>query len=58
MIDVLLVTTYFLVVAPVGWVSRLVHDPLSRRRDRRATTYWIESTQPSGPAPARRRSRL
>jgi hypothetical protein len=31
---------YFLVATPFGLVSRLIHDPLSRRRDRRATTYW------------------
>jgi hypothetical protein len=31
---------YFLVVTPVGWASRLIHDPLSRRRDRRARSYW------------------
>jgi hypothetical protein len=31
---------YLLIATPVGLVSRLVHDPLSRRRNRRATTYW------------------
>jgi hypothetical protein len=35
---------YFVVVTPIGLASRLIHDPLSRRRDRRATTYWIAST--------------
>jgi hypothetical protein len=35
---------YFVIVTPLGLVSRLVHDPLSRRRNRRATTYWIAST--------------
>jgi hypothetical protein len=43
MIDPLLVMVYFLVVTPIGWASRLIRDPLSRRRDRRAATYWIES---------------
>lgn len=32
---------YFVVVTPVGWASRLLRDPLSRRRNRRVTTYWI-----------------
>ncbi|WP_267254762.1 hypothetical protein [Catenulispora pinisilvae] len=37
---ILLSVGYFLVATPVGWASRLIHDPLSRRRDRRAQTYW------------------
>jgi hypothetical protein len=40
----MLFIVYFLVVTPVGLVSRLVHDPLSRRRSRRATTYWTAYT--------------
>jgi hypothetical protein len=32
---------YFVVVTPIGLVTRLVRDPLARRRNRRATTYWI-----------------
>lgn len=35
---------YFVVATPISLVSRLIHDPLSRRRDRRATTYWTAST--------------
>jgi hypothetical protein len=40
MILIPLFLVYFLIATPVGLVSRLVHDPLSRRRNRRATTYW------------------
>jgi hypothetical protein len=36
---------YFVIATPVGLVSRLVHDPLSRRRKRGATTYWSPSTR-------------
>ncbi|MFD6657730.1 MULTISPECIES: hypothetical protein [unclassified Streptomyces] len=35
---------YYLVAVPVGLAARLVRDPLSRRRDPRATTYWTSST--------------
>ena len=35
-----LATVYYLVVTPVGAVSRLVRDPLHRRRLPAATTYW------------------
>lgn len=35
---------YSLVVTPIGLVSRLIHDPLSRRRNQRAKTYWIMPT--------------
>ncbi len=38
---VLLFFGYFLIVTPLGLARRLVHDPLSRRRDRRAATYWV-----------------
>jgi hypothetical protein len=37
----LLYVTYFLVITPLGLASRLIHDPLTRRRNRRATTYWV-----------------
>jgi hypothetical protein len=36
----LLFIVYFLVATPLGLASRLIHDPLSRRRNRRAVTYW------------------
>lgn len=38
---VLLFLGYFLIVTPLGLARRLVHDPLSRRRKRRAATYWV-----------------
>ncbi len=38
---------YFLLATPIGWVSRLLYDPLSRRRSRRAVSYW---TVPAGRA--------
>jgi hypothetical protein len=40
----MLAVVYFLVATPAGWLSRLVHDPLSRRRDPTATTYWTMPT--------------
>lgn len=39
----LLVAVYFLVATPFGLASRLIHDPLSRRRNQRAATYWTAS---------------
>lgn len=34
--------TYYLVITPIGLVMRLVgHDPLHRRFDRTASSYWI-----------------
>jgi hypothetical protein len=44
---VLLAMTYFLVLTPIGLVRRLVGDPLQRRFNRQAPTYWT---------PAQRRS--
>lgn len=38
---VLLALAYYLVVTPVGLVSRIVHDPLRRGLNRRASTYMI-----------------
>jgi hypothetical protein len=43
--DLVLGMVYFGVVTPVGWLSRLIRDPLSRRRNRRATTYWVGSAR-------------
>jgi hypothetical protein len=37
----LLAAVYYLVVTPIGLVSRLIHDPLSRRWNRDAQSYWI-----------------
>jgi hypothetical protein len=37
----LLLLAYYVVVLPVGITTRLLRDPLRRRLDRRATSYWI-----------------
>lgn len=41
--DVVLMLGYYLIATPAGLISRLVRDPLSRKRNSRATTYWIEA---------------
>ncbi|MFC1406076.1 MULTISPECIES: hypothetical protein [Streptacidiphilus] len=40
---VLLCFVYFLLVVPAGVASRLIRDPLARRWDPRAETYWVTS---------------
>ncbi|MBN0049115.1 hypothetical protein JS756_34555 [Streptomyces actuosus] len=45
----LLLIAYCLIVTPIGLLSRLVGDPMTRRWNRRTDTYWI----PSVPSPAR-----
>ncbi|MER6195238.1 hypothetical protein [Streptomyces cyaneofuscatus] len=42
----LLLIAYYLVVTPLGLLSRLVNDPLTRRWNGRADTYW-NATAPS-----------
>jgi hypothetical protein len=37
---------YVLLVTPLGLLSRLAYDPLSRRLSRRATSYWIFPARP------------
>ncbi|MBT2383374.1 hypothetical protein [Streptomyces sp. ISL-11] len=37
----LLIAVYYLLVTPIGLLSRLVRDPLTRRWDRGARSYWI-----------------
>ncbi len=37
---VLWAAVYYLVLTPVALLVRLVRDPLHRRRDSRADTYW------------------
>ncbi|AJT63820.1 hypothetical protein [Streptomyces chattanoogensis] len=39
----LLAFLYAFVVTPIGLLRRLVRDPLSRRWDPRAHTYWTPS---------------
>ncbi|MFE0174458.1 hypothetical protein ACFWZ2_19255 [Streptomyces sp. NPDC059002] len=41
--DIMLVIVYYVIATPLGLASRFLHDPLTRRRRRRARTYWIES---------------
>ncbi|WP_405165491.1 hypothetical protein OG203_10510 [Nocardia sp. NBC_01499] len=36
----LLALAYFVLVVPLGLLLRLVRDPLRRRWDRQARTYW------------------
>ena len=48
--NILLFLMYFLVVTPAGLVWRVVRDPLHRRIDRRATSYWIAAPGVSGSA--------
>ncbi len=53
MTRVILTLVFFLVVTPVGWIMRaLGKDPLRRRPDPSAETYWIEKTAPD-PSPKR-----
>lgn len=45
---VLLGLVYFGVVTPIGLLMRVVgHDPMTRRFDRSAATYWVEREQVS-----------
>ncbi|MFC5220522.1 hypothetical protein [Streptomyces coerulescens] len=39
-----LLLLYCLVVVPAGVLARLVHDPLHRRVDRAAPSYWNDLT--------------
>ncbi|MFO0869363.1 MAG: SxtJ family membrane protein [Pirellulales bacterium] len=42
---VVLAIVYFTVVTPVGWTMRLLgKDPLNRRFDPQAKTYWVRRT--------------
>ncbi len=38
---VLLFILYFLVITPVGALVRIFHDPMARRFDRTAKSYWM-----------------
>ena len=37
---VVLAAAYFLILTPIGFVRRMFGDPLQRRFDRQAVTYW------------------
>ncbi len=41
-----LALVYFLVLVPAGLVQRVLGDPLHRRPDRRARSYWTPSRPP------------
>lgn len=46
---VVLALVYFAVLTPIGLVMRLGgHDPMRRRFDRGAATYWIERPETAG----------
>jgi hypothetical protein len=48
---VLLALIYYLVFTPIGFIMRSIgHDPLSRKYDRAASTYWIEHRPGGDPA--------
>jgi hypothetical protein len=42
----LLFAVYYAVFTPVGLVTRLVRDPLCRRWDHRADSYWVRPGDP------------
>lgn len=45
-----LVVVYFGVITPIGWLLRWRgHDPLQRRRDPAAVSYWIPRPPPPDP---------
>ncbi|MEX0979180.1 MAG: SxtJ family membrane protein, partial [Pirellulales bacterium] len=47
----LIAAIYFLLITPIALVMRAVgRDPLSRRFDRAAKTYWVPRRQDSDPA--------
>jgi hypothetical protein len=37
---------YFLVITPIGYVTRRFHDPMRRKIERGAPSYWIDCTPP------------
>lgn len=46
----LLLIVFCLLVTPVGLLMRLRHDPMARRLDRTAKTYWLTRPRKSGTA--------
>ncbi|CAJ63331.1 hypothetical protein; putative signal peptide [Frankia alni ACN14a] len=46
MLSFLLLPFYYLFVTPIGLLSRVAADPLSRRWKRNADTYWIRVVPP------------
>lgn len=46
MAHVIMGLIFFGLVTPIGWIRRLLgHDPLRRRKDSNATSYWEELDQ-------------
>jgi hypothetical protein len=46
---VLMAAVFYLVVTPIGLIMRLVgHDPMHRKQDHDAKTYWQPRTPPQG----------
>ena len=44
-------TIYYLVITPIGWFNRLFRrDPMRRRIDRQAQSYWIERRRGDDPS--------
>jgi hypothetical protein len=37
---------YYLVITPIGWLVRRFYDPMERRFDRGAESYWYPREQP------------
>lgn len=49
MTRVVLTLTFFLMIMPIGLLMRLLgRDPIERRKDPAATTYWVP-VEPDGP---------
>ncbi len=49
--EALLAIVYYFVFLPVGLAMRLVgRDPLQRKLDRKAASYWQPKRQPAGPS--------
>lgn len=46
---VVLVVAYFGVLTPIGWLLRRFHDPMERKLDRAAKSYWTR-WEPSDPS--------
>lgn len=40
MSHVILILAYFLILTPIGWLMRFFHDPMQRRFDPHAKSYW------------------
>lgn len=44
----ILLITYYLALTPIGIMMRLLgHDPLQRKLDRKADTYWLKHEEPA-----------